>query len=114
MSQSGMTFGTCQHVSSRVQCGPMESGFAVTVNAAQPRHIIPQQACTVGHCGPDGLDHVLALTRPKTTGRRNKSANNNLTARTLATSSDLGARRRTRIESPTEGPKDRPASMPNV
>ena len=55
MSQRDMTFGTCQPVSSRVQCRPMESGFAVTVNAAQPRHIIPQQACTVGHCGPDGL-----------------------------------------------------------
>jgi hypothetical protein len=68
MSQSGMTFGTCQHVSSRVQCGLIESGFAVTVNAAQPRHFTPQQACTVGHREPDGLDRVLALTRPKTTG----------------------------------------------
>ena len=58
MSQSAVTFGTCRHVSSRVQCGPMESGFAVTVNAAQPRQIIPQQACTVGHCEPGGLDHV--------------------------------------------------------
>jgi hypothetical protein len=74
MSQSGMTFGTCQYVSSRVQCGPMELGLAVTVNAAQPRRFIPQQACTVGHCGPDGLDPVLASTRPKAPGSSRKGA----------------------------------------
>ncbi len=37
MSQSGMTFGTCQYVSSRVQCGPMESGSAVTVKTPHSR-----------------------------------------------------------------------------
>jgi hypothetical protein len=86
MSQAGMTFGTCQHVSSRVQCGPMESGFAVTVNAAQPLHFSPQQACTICHCGPGGLDHVLAPTRPKAPGSPRTGA---------------------RIESPTAGTKDR-------
>ena len=74
MSHSDMTFGTCHHVSSRVQCGPMESGSAVTVNAAQPRHIIPPQACTAGHCGPDGLDPVPAPTRPQAPGSPQKGA----------------------------------------
>ena len=74
MRQSAMTFGTCHHESSRVQFGPMESGFAVTVNAAQPRHIIPWQACTVGHCGPDGLDPVLTSTRPNAPGSSQKGA----------------------------------------
>ena len=81
MSQSDMTFGTCQPGSSRVQCGPMESGFAVTVNAAQPRHITPQQACTVGHCGPDGLDPVLAARARTTTGSTETTPNRRIWAR---------------------------------
>jgi hypothetical protein len=38
-----MTFGTCQYPSTRVQFQPMESGSAVTVNAAQPLHLTPSR-----------------------------------------------------------------------
>ena len=38
-----MTFGTCQHRSARVHFPPMESGSAVTVNAAQPLHLTPSR-----------------------------------------------------------------------
>jgi hypothetical protein len=87
MSQSDMTFGTCQHGSSRVQCRPMEAGFAVTVNAAQPRRIIP----------PAGLHgRSLRTRRPQPSTRVDPAPSDRLTAgRTRNTQSDRPQSRET-------------------